>query len=52
MVPDRKVWPSARTVSLPEARANTPTGKKREATHVVCCETEIYRISILKIARS
>jgi hypothetical protein len=44
MVPDRKVWPSARTVSLPEARANTPTGKKRETKHIVRCEKEIFKL--------
>jgi site-specific DNA-methyltransferase (adenine-specific) len=32
-------------VSLQEAWAKTPTGKKRETTHVVRCETEIFRIS-------
>ena len=32
-------------VSLQEAWAKTPTGKKRETTHVVRCETEIYRIT-------
>jgi site-specific DNA-methyltransferase (adenine-specific) len=31
-------------VSLQEAWAKTPTGKKRETTHVVRCETEILRI--------
>jgi len=31
-------------VSLQEAWAKTPTGKKRETTHVVRCETEIFRI--------
>ena len=30
-------------VSLQEAWAKTPNGKKREATHVVRCETEIFR---------
>jgi site-specific DNA-methyltransferase (adenine-specific) len=30
--------------SLQEAWARTPTGKKRETTHVVRCETEIFRI--------
>ncbi|HXT12105.1 MAG TPA: hypothetical protein VN873_11130 [Candidatus Angelobacter sp.] len=30
-------------VSLQEARAKTPTGKKRETTHIVRCETEILR---------
>jgi site-specific DNA-methyltransferase (adenine-specific) len=33
-------------VSLQEAWAKTPTGKKRETTHIVRCETEIYRINI------
>jgi site-specific DNA-methyltransferase (adenine-specific) len=32
-------------VSLQEAWAKTPTGKKRETTHVVRCETEILRLS-------
>ena len=31
-------------VSLPEAWAKTPNGKKRETTHVVRCETEIFRV--------
>jgi len=31
-------------VSLQEAWAKTPTGKKRETTHIVRCETEILRI--------
>jgi hypothetical protein len=31
-------------ISLQEAWAKTPTGKKRETTHVVRCETEIFRI--------
>ena len=31
-------------VSLQAARAKTPTGKKRETTHVVRCETEIFRV--------
>ena len=31
-------------VSLQEAWAKTPTGKKRETTHVVRCETEIFRL--------
>jgi hypothetical protein len=31
-------------VSLQEAWAKTPNGKKREATHVVRCETEIFRV--------
>ena len=31
-------------VSLQEAWAKTPTGKKRETTHVVRCETEIFRM--------
>ena len=31
-------------VSLQEAWAKTPTGKKRETTHIVRCETEIFRI--------
>jgi site-specific DNA-methyltransferase (adenine-specific) len=31
-------------VSLQEAWAKTPNGKKRETTHVVRCETEIYRV--------
>ncbi len=30
-------------ISLQEAWAKTPTGKKRETTHVVRCETEILR---------
>jgi site-specific DNA-methyltransferase (adenine-specific) len=30
--------------SLQEAWAKTPTGKKRETTHVVRCETEIFRV--------
>jgi len=32
-------------VSLQEAWAKTPTGKKRETTHVVRCETEIFRVA-------
>ena len=35
-------------VSLQEAWAKTPTGKKRETTHVVRCETEIFRIQTNK----
>jgi hypothetical protein len=31
-------------VSLQEAWAKTPNGKKRETTHVVRCETAIVRI--------
>jgi site-specific DNA-methyltransferase (adenine-specific) len=31
-------------VSLQEAWAKTPNGKKRETTHVVHCETEIFRV--------
>ena len=31
-------------ISLQEAWAKTPNGKKRETTHVVRCETEIFRI--------
>lgn len=31
-------------VSLQEAWAKTPNGKKRETTHIVRCETEIFRI--------
>jgi len=31
-------------VSLQEAWAKTSTGKKRETTHVVRCETEIFRL--------
>ena len=31
-------------VSLQEAWAKTPTGKKRETTHIVRCETEIFRV--------
>jgi hypothetical protein len=31
-------------VSLQEAWAKTPNGKKRETTHVVRCETEILRV--------
>ncbi len=33
-------------VSLQEAWAKTPTGKKRETTHVVRCETEILRVHV------
>ena len=33
-------------VSLQEAWAKTPTGKKRETTHVVRCETEIFRVKV------
>jgi site-specific DNA-methyltransferase (adenine-specific) len=33
-------------VSLQEAWAKTPTGKKRETTHIVRCETEIFRLKI------
>jgi site-specific DNA-methyltransferase (adenine-specific) len=32
-------------VSLQEAWAKRPTGKKRETTHVVRCETEIFRVA-------
>ncbi|HEV2329880.1 MAG TPA: site-specific DNA-methyltransferase [Verrucomicrobiae bacterium] len=32
-------------VSLQEAWAKTPTGKKHETTHIVRCETEILRVS-------
>jgi site-specific DNA-methyltransferase (adenine-specific) len=31
-------------VSLQEAWAKTPTGKRRETTHIVRCETEIFRV--------
>ena len=31
-------------ISLQEAWAKTPTGKKRETTHIVRCETEILRV--------
>jgi site-specific DNA-methyltransferase (adenine-specific) len=31
-------------VSLQEAWAKTPNGKKRETTHVIRCETEIFRV--------
>ncbi|MDE3068112.1 MAG: site-specific DNA-methyltransferase [Verrucomicrobiota bacterium] len=31
-------------VSLQEAWAKTPNGKKRETTHIVRCETEIFRV--------
>ena len=31
-------------VNLQEAWAKTPNGKKRETTHVVRCETEIFRV--------
>ena len=31
-------------VSLQEAWINAPTGKKRETTHIVKCQTEIYRV--------
>ena len=31
-------------VSLQEAWAKTPKGKKRETTHIVRCETEIFQI--------
>jgi hypothetical protein len=31
-------------ISLQEAWAKTPNGKKRETTHVVRCETEIFRL--------
>jgi hypothetical protein len=33
-------------VSLQEAWAKTPNGKKRETTHVVRCETEIFRVIV------
>ena len=33
-------------VSLQEAWAKTPNGKKRETTHVVRCETEILRLKV------
>jgi site-specific DNA-methyltransferase (adenine-specific) len=32
-------------ISLQEAWAKTPTGKKRETTHIVRCETEIFRVA-------
>lgn len=32
-------------VSLQEAWAKTPNGKKRETTHVIRCETEIFRVN-------
>ena len=32
-------------ISLTEAWAHAPTGKKRETTHIVRCETEIFRIA-------
>ena len=32
-------------VSLQEAWAKTPNGKKRETTHIVHCETEIFRVA-------
>jgi hypothetical protein len=32
-------------VRLQEAWAKTPTGKKRERTHIVRCETEIFRVA-------
>src|SRR5208282_1654917 len=35
-------------VSLQEAWAKTPNGKKRETTHVVRCETEIFRVAARK----
>ena len=31
--------------SLQEAWAKTPTGKKRETTHIVRCQTEIFRVA-------
>jgi DNA methylase len=31
-------------ISLQEAWTNAPTGKKRETTHIVRCETEIFRV--------
>jgi hypothetical protein len=31
-------------ISSQEAWAKTPNGKKRETTHVVRCETEIFRV--------
>ncbi len=31
-------------ISLQEAWAKTPNGKKRETTHIVRCETEIFRV--------
>jgi site-specific DNA-methyltransferase (adenine-specific) len=33
-------------ISLQEAWAKTPNGKKRETTHVVRCETEIFRVKM------
>jgi DNA modification methylase len=33
-------------ISLQEAWAKTPNGKKRETTHVVRCETEILRLKV------
>jgi hypothetical protein len=35
-------------VSLQEAWAKTPNGKKRETTHIVRCETEIFRVAARK----
>jgi site-specific DNA-methyltransferase (adenine-specific) len=32
-------------ISLQEAWAKTPTGKKRETTHIIRCETEILRVN-------
>jgi len=32
-------------VNLQEAWAKTPTGKKRETTHIVRCETEIFQMT-------
>ena len=32
-------------ISLQDAWAKTPTGKKRETTHIVRCETEIFRVA-------
>lgn len=31
-------------VTMQEAWAHAPAGKKRETTHIVCCETEILRV--------
>ena len=40
----RRVVHTTVDVSLQEAWAKTPNGKKRETTHVVRCETEIFRV--------
>lgn len=46
-VSDASVVHTTVDVSLQEAWAKTPNGKKRETTHVVRCETEIFRVKVI-----